>query len=611
MDEVMQETVRANHGTTSSSNAASGRDPFGGVGVGPPPSKMSKERIHKVRQKAVTLLAKAFATDEIATSVVTMQASSSVQDIAEHILKRDAGDLDAKYVHFFHEKVPSLQMEEYTTTATLGEIIDSRPWPARAAPLRTRGIVSAMKNDHASAVDDFTLALRIVHECNAAIHNQVRDLILAGQQTDDRSRMLPEHQPTGLEAQLLFHRAGSYLSLACESIAPALGGDTDATKQHQIRLEARKRVKTYARRACKDYLAFVSTLKYTPGHPKEWADDLARRMEGQPAQSHKNGLSIEATASMGESETEHSNALVRRQAPQKNGTAEHASRLPPLGVFPASALFAEKRDPSLDQQTAPGLREAVTYHPLLRDALHSLLLCHCLLQTSPTELNRHAHSAARLCRIAYDNLIFSHPRSPARTDWMEVLRRCDNWIKLDAPWFKLCTRPTSSKQTNGGQANGTDTTPAAETAQERRERIKQQALYGALGDARVVDEKTFQESLRVRESQGLIDDERDAVMFSPEATKESAIEDSTRIQTAAEIKRWAQEEAAKEYPLISDRAALVARWVREAPLHVPGAGGKKKKRSGTKRKKVAGLGGVVDGMGQLDVNGVESDDQPD
>lgn len=68
---------------------------------------MSATRIHRLRALAVQKLAAAYAADEIASSVMVMQGGSVFDDIAGRVLKYDPNDADAKYVHFFHEKIPS------------------------------------------------------------------------------------------------------------------------------------------------------------------------------------------------------------------------------------------------------------------------------------------------------------------------------------------------------------------------------------------------------------------------------------------------------------------------------------------------------------------------
>jgi len=118
---------------------AGGRTPGGGRNVA-----MSAMRIHRLRALAVQKLAEAYKQDEIASSVMVMQGGSVFDDIAERVLKvgesimsmywclenvprklplinllayhlvfhiltylADPNDANAKYVHFFHEKIPS------------------------------------------------------------------------------------------------------------------------------------------------------------------------------------------------------------------------------------------------------------------------------------------------------------------------------------------------------------------------------------------------------------------------------------------------------------------------------------------------------------------------
>jgi hypothetical protein len=84
---------------------------------------MSAMRLHRLRVLAVQKLAQAYKADEIASSVMVMQGGSVFDDVAERVLKNgalhsfiqdclmtvllDPNDPDARYVHFFHEKIPS------------------------------------------------------------------------------------------------------------------------------------------------------------------------------------------------------------------------------------------------------------------------------------------------------------------------------------------------------------------------------------------------------------------------------------------------------------------------------------------------------------------------
>nr|POE47376.1 hypothetical protein CFP56_00707 [Quercus suber] len=86
VDDAAQDSVRASTGL--SNTALNGRMDYLGAGGGPG-SQLSKERIFKVRQKAVKLLSRAFALDEVAASVATMQATSTVEDVGQHVLKRE------------------------------------------------------------------------------------------------------------------------------------------------------------------------------------------------------------------------------------------------------------------------------------------------------------------------------------------------------------------------------------------------------------------------------------------------------------------------------------------------------------------------------------------
>ncbi|KAI7365156.1 hypothetical protein KC354_g5098 [Hortaea werneckii] len=651
VDEAAQDSVRASTGI--SNTAMNGRMDYFGAGGGPG-SQLSKERIFKIRQKAVKLLSKAFATDEVAASVATMQATSTVEDVGQHVLKREPNNVDAKYVHFFHEKIPSRAMEHYTPLDPLNEIISALPLEQQAPPLRTRALVQIFKQQWEGAVLDLTAALRISDELKRMHKPNQQQLELASRMRKEQEdwnkgfkdwRSVPhlkeEDQPKSLEQQLYFNRGGVYLTLACQSVHAALDGlkeyqekqargETTAAdeKGHAIRLEARKKVKTYAKRALKDYTSFLSHFDYTPGLPFEVTNEIMRRVydlangnktqtplpktrlieldeEGREAES--NGT--EANGDDGSSMVKH-----QKSKPEPFERGEDGwPRFPSPKIHPASALFAERAPadvppfPSektvnamLNNETineAFGSREAVTYHPLLTDALHSLLLSHALLQTSPTELLRHAHNAARLARIADGYPIFQAARSPARADWIEVLRRANNWLGLSVPWQKLCA-PAPLPEAAGGWAKETGSGALAkrrerkeETPEQKRERIKQESIIDALSDDRVVDEDSFQKAVRARERRAIEDEQG---LSGPLKDKDHLETSSPSPSTPSgeempQPKRWAQDENGKEYPISTDRAESIARWIKEAPLSM---GGKKKKRPAAKKKPSSSTNGV-------------------
>ena len=222
--------------------------------------------------------------------------------------------------------------------------------------------------------------------------------------------------------------------------------------------------------------------------------------------------------------------------------------------------------------------EAVTYHPLFTDALHSLLLCHSLIQTSPKEHLRHAHMVARLARVCDGYPIFLAARSPSRADWIEVVRRANNWVALQQSWETLCAPAPLPGQVGS--------TKKEETEEQAKERRRQEAILEALADERVHDEASFQAAVAARERR------------AEEQRREELGQDGNSP------KRWAQEDG-KGYPISTERAEAIARWVREAPLTVAGAGKTKrgpKKGKGRKgpEQNEAELSASVD---QLDLNG--------
>lgn len=112
------------NGSTWAAAQTLGINPLGGNGGRN--VAMSAMRIHRLRALAVQKLAQAYKADEIASSVMVMQGGSVFDDVAEKVLKvgtccvvahvsfatyqitfSDPNDADAKYVHFFHEKIPS------------------------------------------------------------------------------------------------------------------------------------------------------------------------------------------------------------------------------------------------------------------------------------------------------------------------------------------------------------------------------------------------------------------------------------------------------------------------------------------------------------------------
>lgn len=585
-----------------------------------------------MRELATQKLSSAYQLDEIAASVATMQSTSSLEEVAKLVLQRSPKDPDAKYVHFFHEKIPSRRIAQSTDLGSLDDIIRARP--TEAGPLRTRGVTRIFKEDFVNAAQDLTDGLIICRYMMSQHKSETPDLRLvrtngepeiksgAAHRPTYDVRVEDEDQPNGLEAQFLFQRAGVYLTLACQNINPSLDGSISqdefdsmaaggqgmnpdsinlepsinsiSNEAHHRRTKARKLVKAYAKRALGDYINYLSNFEYTPGLSREVAVEFVRKVNTTAnGVSKSNGTStnrlLEMTGNSGLSGGNLSHALIphRRSTPIhqagktfREGVSYQQLSRPPVEVYPVSVLFSScpppnlppfqspqalfqtnvlTRDQPLDPLSNPKWAhvepfEAVTYHPLLTDALHSLLLCHSLLQTSPKEHLRHAHMAARLARICDGYPIFVASRSPSRADWIEVVRQANNWIGLEKSWEALCA-PTPLP--------GHVAAPKKEeTEAETKERRMHEEILEALADERVVDDATFRASLAARERRA---DEQDSEDLA---------------QGGSNPKRWAKDDG-KGYAISTGRAEVIAKWVREAPLVVEavgrGKGGKKGK----------------------------------
>lgn len=619
-----------------------------------------------MRELATQKLSQAYHLDEIAASVATMQSASTLEDLPSMVLQRAPTDYDARYVHFFHEKIPSRMMAECTSLTPLNELLQERP--TDASPWRTRALTRIFKEDWLGAAKDLSEGLAIA-KWHAAQHKAGKDqLVLASTAREEMLRLgkdwkqdfkvAEEDQPCSLEKQLLFHRANVYFATAWQHVHQALDardeaerlsketiGDADPELErrtpspaeheaHRKHLEYRKIVKSNAKRALRDYIAFLAHFDYTPGLPTSVTEEFLRRVHAASNASPKSPLGSVRKQLANGSPTEENNpngstsdalVLTKKKRPSHETNGNSWPTLPQMEIFQVSQLFLATPPSSLPQyppenfmaltrrsekaSTAPGVaapksHEAVTYHPLMTDALHSMLLCHALLQTPATELRRHAHNAARIARICDGYPVFLAARSPARADWTEVLRRSADWIILKQSWESLCRPAPLPGHENGDTEgsgrfgsvakNGTGARKMSkeEVEKQRAERRKQEAIMEALADERVVDEESFQRAVRAREKRAIEDDEAEERAMK-EAEGEAngsapgpAASSEKKNSSPPPPKRWAQDDG-KDYPISTDRAEAISRWIREAPLTVEGAKGKKAGKK-SKAKKVGG-----------------------
>ncbi|KAI0025431.1 hypothetical protein F4780DRAFT_329507 [Xylariomycetidae sp. FL0641] len=572
-------------------------------------AKLSPERRFRMREQATQKLSRAYHLDEIASSVATMQSTSTLENVAGLVLQRAPDDPDANYVHFFHEKIPSRQLAECTDFRALNLIIGQRP--SDCEPLRTRAIVRSFKEDFEGAAQDLTAALGVCR-LQRPLHTPAMEESMQLERRTGRRRDNPpldeRDQPSSTEVQLLFQRAGSYLTLACDHVDLALStypsplngrshygnGTNDlegngigvpASSEPQLpgtaaedkgptkkQLENRKIVRLYAKRALRDYMEYFKHFHYSPNLPIEVSDDFSRQVNQATHrnrryynQSRWSSQDPNSPTGSPASHTVYTLAMLFSATPP-----------PDLPTYPSTELVSAASTPIDPIETTT---EVVTYHPLLTDALHSLLLCHTLIQTSAKELQRHAYMVARLARLADGYPVFQASRSPARADWIEVLRRAENWLELSSSWEALCApaplpTPMSANgvSTAAASANAlaiTGGTSPTETDEQRKERLRHQAIIEALEDERVNDEASFKAAILARQRRAEADHATSANGGTPSPSNAP--------------KRWAVDDG-REYPILTERAEAVARWIREAPSGSGTGSSKRRKKPGAAKK---------------------------
>ncbi|KAI1811166.1 hypothetical protein GGS20DRAFT_127804 [Poronia punctata] len=571
-------------------------------------AKLSPERRFRMREQATQKLSRAYHLDEIASSVATMQSTSTLENVASLVLQRAPRDPDANYVHFFHEKIPSRQLAECTDLTTLDMIIGQRP--SDCEPLRTRAIVRMFKDDFEGAAQDLTTALSILrlHRPHKSPGEESMQLERRTGRRRDNPPLDEKDHPSSTEVQLLFQRAGCYLTLACDHVENALAqtpreraseaaktnwrdgasADEDAnghTKDQATQpeeqgptrrqIESRKTVRLYAKRALRDYMEYLKHFHYSSNLPIEVSDEFSRQVNQA---THRNKRYYGQSRFASQDPNSPTGSSVGHTV-YPLATLFSATPPPDLPPYPPTDLVhtVSVLNPSSVVETTT---EVVTYHPLLTDVLHSLLLCHSLLQTSTKELQRHAYMAARLARLADGYPVFQPSRSPARADWIEVLRRAENWIGLGSSWDALCAPaplpmpPSSSNSASAAATTAMNTlsitgpTSPTETEEQRKERMRHQAIIEALEDERVNDEASFKAAILARQRR---------------AEAEQATSPGGTSPTANALpKRWAVDDG-REYPILTERAEAVARWIRDAPI-VPGVGSsRRKKKPGVKK----------------------------
>ncbi|KAI5118260.1 hypothetical protein M0805_008194 [Coniferiporia weirii] len=433
---------------------------FGGGGGGGRNAPMSATRVHRLRALAVQKLAEAYKADEIASSVMVMQRGTVFDDIAEKVLKVDPRNVDARYVHFFHEKIPSRQLAESTSTAVLDQLIAENP--QRLEFYRTRGVVHCFRDEYVLAAKDFTFALKESRAVRRA--RQAHDPVLrptGGENYPKAKRKSPKvngqappsgtaavigeadgeppqllhpslqpDAPAPLEPQVLFHRGAAHLAHAFFLIEEAL-----------FALEGIPRIPPND--FDEVHLAYITNGRYggteigNPDGPLGAPDGTkARAYHAAFAQS---GLREQVCALLRKSKRDHERFLAHfdiiGDEPNPDDTSdilqqiEHAfllletfrphTRTPDTGTSTSTSTSAAgKQGAPLSDAPLP----FSTYHPLLLEAHFSVLLCLLLLGDFGVLTHTFARAARAVAGLeGYP--VFLPPRSMAQAEFGETLER--------------------------------------------------------------------------------------------------------------------------------------------------------------------------------------------
>ncbi|KAK8925355.1 hypothetical protein H634G_05935 [Metarhizium anisopliae BRIP 53293] len=539
-------------------------------------AKLSGERKLRIRALACQKLAHAYRLDEIACSVATMQGASALEEVGGLVLQRNRDDLNAKYVHFFHEKIPSKRLVETTSLSPLTDMIESAHYQAEA--LRTRAAVKVFRHEFDGAIKDLTAALALaLQRHHVPPHNSSQNH-LGPEKTQKHGKernkdiLLPEEdQPSGLVAQLFFQRASVNITMACQHVdscfdpSPpqksqgengnpntALKGISETQDVSNERFENRRLVKTLAKRALKDYTSFLSYFDYSPNLPTaalcEFSDRVAHAAKG-----------------IGK----HCKSFEQRHIVYR--LSDLFAAVPPPHLPPQETGTQDEARNAVQNDPEPDTSEEVTYHPLLTEALHSLLLCHCLLQTSVKELQRHAYMVARLVRLCHGCPVFLAARAPARSDWEEVLRRTKDWLPLGSTWEVLCDHAPL----DGSAANDLLSAAAASLLRETD-----------AGTSSPDNQRG--RPLETSSQAGAVDPTVNPVH----------LRSSTPSYKYDPFRHWNSNDETKNFPFLTDRTIAIVRWIQEVPVGIRTA---KKKRRPRKARVKADT--VEADMSRLDLNG--------
>ena len=147
---------------------------------------MSPTRQLRLRIMAVSKLADAYRIDEVATAVAVMQGSTALDDVAERVLRQEPNNADARYVHFFHEKIPSRTLPQSSPTDVLDLLIAQNP--NQLEYYRTKSVMHTARHEFTDATGTLTHAILLAQNARNAKSNKHLHLVDGNHQSRAKGR---------------------------------------------------------------------------------------------------------------------------------------------------------------------------------------------------------------------------------------------------------------------------------------------------------------------------------------------------------------------------------------------------------------------------------------
>ncbi|KAJ3488123.1 hypothetical protein NLG97_g6256 [Lecanicillium saksenae] len=439
-------------------------------------SQFGAYSVQRLREMACQKLSEAYRVDETLCSVLTLQPSAGFDDVASQVLDEDPSNYDAEYVHFFHEKTKPQQLPDTKSLALLQGIMLSGHKPEA---LRTRAAVRVFMGGFRHHYSHLT---RPISDLTSALfqHRFKKQFGIPLPPKDAATSRNNVDMEFGEMTKLLCERLGDGSAPkqdaqaeakpeSAPSVAPKESRRKKTPKKEDVRktivdpklipeclaftrrsdpqsnaqYASERLLRVYARLAKDDLMDFICNLQYSPDWPVSTAADFViyRKKVVAGENARKIGL-----------------RKIPQEVPQNRiyQLSDLFARLPPANLppYPPEVIITKRwPEPATniteitsavmgEIRESPSVCEIVTYHPLLLEALHALLLCHCLLRTPPEEIQQHAYMVARLSRLCDGFPAFEVGYPSSRYDWIDVLKKPTSktgLLPLVATWEELCS----------------------------------------------------------------------------------------------------------------------------------------------------------------------------